>query len=215
MDHQEDHDYIDHDYMSLNGTLYAMKVNTFPRFIAFLNLIKIDKLVFENWEVLSKRFLEMLEWFYLGFMRQSALGELPPIIGVIKVDMLGLYKFVDELGGYMNITLNNQWYQVARLLGLADEEQETVKECYKEYIGMVKIYYEDAIRANLGKVESDENGRVAAYIRPQPDSDLEDAMDIVDESPKKKIKIEGEEAMTVSNKTSDCTEESDDFVVII
>ena len=108
MDHQEDHDYIDHDYMSLNGTLYAMKVNTFPRFIAFLNLIKIDKLVFENWEVLSKRFLEMLEWFYLGFMRQSALGELPPIIGVIKVDMLGLYKFVDELGGYMNITLNNQ-----------------------------------------------------------------------------------------------------------
>ena len=97
---------------------------------------------------------------------------------------------------------------------MADEEQETVKECYKEYIGLVKIYFEDAIRTNLGKVGSDEND-VVACIRPQPDSDLEDAMDVVDESPKKKIKIEGEEAMTVSNKTSDCTEESDDFVVII
>ena len=55
---------------------------------------------------------------------------------------------------------------------------------------MVKIYYEDALRANLGKVESDENGRVAADIRPQPDADLEDAMD---ESPKKRSRIEMEE----------------------
>lgn len=84
MDHQ------DHDYMSLNGTLYAMKVNTFPRFIAFLNLIKINKLAFENWEILSKRFLELLEWFYLEFMKQSVIGDLPPFIGTTKVDLLGL-----------------------------------------------------------------------------------------------------------------------------
>ena len=41
-----------------------------------------------------------------------------------------------------------------------------------------------------GKVESDENGRGAADIRPQPDADLEDAMD---ESPKKRSRIEMEE----------------------
>ncbi|GJW62486.1 hypothetical protein Tco_0111821 [Tanacetum coccineum] len=31
MDKEKDQDYIDDDYLSMNGTLYAMKVNTFPR----------------------------------------------------------------------------------------------------------------------------------------------------------------------------------------
>nr|GFB36080.1 ARID DNA-binding domain-containing protein [Tanacetum cinerariifolium] len=42
------HYYIDDEYLSMNGTLYAMKVNTFLRFISFLDLIKIDKLVYKN-----------------------------------------------------------------------------------------------------------------------------------------------------------------------
>ncbi|GJR17726.1 ARID DNA-binding domain-containing protein [Tanacetum coccineum] len=62
------HDYIDNKYLSLNGTLYAMKVNTFPRFLSFLELIKIDKLVYENWEVLRGKFMELLEWFYIDIM---------------------------------------------------------------------------------------------------------------------------------------------------
>ncbi|GKD24940.1 hypothetical protein Tco_1231154, partial [Tanacetum coccineum] len=33
---------------------------------------------------------------------------------------------------------------IAKLLGLAQENQEAVKECYKEYIGMAKRYYEGA-----------------------------------------------------------------------
>ncbi|GJY08768.1 ARID DNA-binding domain-containing protein [Tanacetum coccineum] len=76
------YDYVDDQYLSMNGTLYAMKVNTFPRFISFLDLIKINKLVYENWEVLEKKFMEMLEWFYLGFLGQDVLlGKLPPVIG--------------------------------------------------------------------------------------------------------------------------------------
>nr|GFD09750.1 bulb-type lectin domain-containing protein [Tanacetum cinerariifolium] len=95
MDKEKDQYYIDDDYLSMNGTLYAMKVNTFPRFISFLDLIKINKLVYKNWEVLGKKFVEMLEWFYLRYFGQDVLGDLPPVIGVIKVDLLGLYKFVD------------------------------------------------------------------------------------------------------------------------
>nr|GEY47407.1 ARID DNA-binding domain-containing protein [Tanacetum cinerariifolium] len=109
MNKEDVHDYVDNEYLSLNGTLYAMKVNTFPRFISFLDLIKIDKLVYGNWEVLKGKFMEMLEWFYLGYLRQEVLRELPPVIGVIKIDLLGLYKFVDAMGGYMNVTFNNNW----------------------------------------------------------------------------------------------------------
>ena len=49
---------------------------------------------------------------------------------------------------------------------------------------MVKIYYEDALRAKQGKADVKDNGKGIADIEePQPDADLEDAMD---ESPRKK-----------------------------
>nr|GEY05986.1 ARID DNA-binding domain-containing protein [Tanacetum cinerariifolium] len=113
------YDYVDDQYLSMNMTLYAMKVNTFPRFISFLDLIKINKLVYENWEVLGKKFMEMIQWFYLGYLGQDALGELPPVIES----------------------------EIARLLGLTQEDRDAIKECYKEYIGMVKVYYEEVKRS--------------------------------------------------------------------
>ena len=76
-----------------------------------------------------------------------------------KVDLLGLYKFVDSLGGYMNVTFNNKWNKVAQLLGLAQEDEEAVKECYKEYIGMVKICYEEAQRSKQGKPKEEVVGK--------------------------------------------------------
>ncbi|GJT17772.1 hypothetical protein Tco_0876478 [Tanacetum coccineum] len=64
-------DYLDDDYISVNGTLYAIKVNSFQRFISFLDLMKDDKLVYENWNILSKRFEDMLKWFYLVYLRRD------------------------------------------------------------------------------------------------------------------------------------------------
>ncbi|GJS52126.1 ARID DNA-binding domain-containing protein [Tanacetum coccineum] len=87
------------------------------------------------------------ELMYPSVHRQDVLGELPPVIGVIKVDLLGLYKFVDNLGGYMNVEFNNQWSEIAILLGLTQEDRDAIKEYYKEYIGMVKVYYEEAKRS--------------------------------------------------------------------
>nr|GEY49788.1 bulb-type lectin domain-containing protein [Tanacetum cinerariifolium] len=93
MEKEDVQDYIDDEYLSMNGTLYPMKVNTFPRFLSFLDLIKIDKVVYKNWEVLGKKFMEMLEWFYLGFLGQDVLGELPPAIGVVKIKVLDFKVF--------------------------------------------------------------------------------------------------------------------------
>ncbi|GJV84887.1 bulb-type lectin domain-containing protein [Tanacetum coccineum] len=91
---------------------------------------------------------------------QDVLGKLPPVIGVIKIDLLGLYKFVDDLGGYMNVSLDNKWNEIAKLLGLAQENQEAVKECYKEYIGMAKRYYEGATRTKQEKPEDVDDAKV-------------------------------------------------------
>ncbi|GJU11762.1 ribonuclease H-like domain-containing protein [Tanacetum coccineum] len=50
---------------------------------------------------------------------------------------------------------NNKWNKVAHLLGSTQEDYEAVKECYKEYIGMVKIYYEGAQRSKQGRPGED------------------------------------------------------------
>nr|GEZ79051.1 bulb-type lectin domain-containing protein [Tanacetum cinerariifolium] len=71
MNKEDVHDYLDKEYLSLNGTLYTMKVNTFQKFISFLDLIKIDKVVYGNWEVLKEKFIEMLEWHGKGLLRGS------------------------------------------------------------------------------------------------------------------------------------------------
>ncbi|GJZ61362.1 ARID DNA-binding domain-containing protein [Tanacetum coccineum] len=49
----------------------------------------------------------MLEWFYLVYLKQDVLGDLPPVIEVVKVDLLGLYKLVDNLGGYIGVKMES------------------------------------------------------------------------------------------------------------
>ncbi|GJW80656.1 ARID DNA-binding domain-containing protein [Tanacetum coccineum] len=140
-------DYLDDDYISVNGTLYAIKVNSFQRFISFLDLIKGDKLVYENWNILSKRFEDMLKWFYLVYLRWDVLEPLPLIIERVKIDLLGLYKMVDSMGGCLSVSLGNKWKDVATIHGLPKEHDEDLKECYKRTIDLVKCYYETTLRA--------------------------------------------------------------------
>ena len=90
VDRNDEHDYIDDDYISWNGTLYALKVNSFNRFLSFMNLLKKDSIVFKNWEVLSKKFVDMLKWFYLVYLNYNSLDEIPPKIGGDKNRFAGL-----------------------------------------------------------------------------------------------------------------------------
>ncbi|GKB82828.1 hypothetical protein Tco_0949723 [Tanacetum coccineum] len=58
------------------------------------------------------------------------------------------------------------------LLGRHKGDQEAVKECYKEYIGMVKIYYEGAQRSKQGR--PGEIGKIAFIeqpLHPRPQDD--------------------------------------------
>nr|GEZ71412.1 hypothetical protein [Tanacetum cinerariifolium] len=117
------------------------------RLISFLDLMKNDKLVYENWNILSKRFEDMLKWFYLVYLRQDVLEPLAPIIGRVKIDLLGLYKMVDSVGGYLSVSLGNKWKDVAMIHGLPVEHDEDLNECYKRTIDLVKCYYETTLRA--------------------------------------------------------------------
>ena len=130
-DRKDTHDYIDDDFISWNGTLYALKVNSFNRFLSFMNLLKKDSIVYNNWDVFSRKFLDMLKWFYLVYLNYDHMDETPPSIGVFKIDLLALHKLVDSLGGYVSVTLGGKWSTVAQMQGLTTEEGEAMKDCFK------------------------------------------------------------------------------------
>nr|GEX35261.1 ARID DNA-binding domain-containing protein [Tanacetum cinerariifolium] len=111
-DRKDTQDYVDEEYISWNGSLYAWKVNSFARFLSFMNLLKIDSLVYKNWEVFSKKYVEMLKWFYLVYLNYDMLEKMPSVIGVMEINLLSLHKIVDSLGGCLRVTLEKTWYEV-------------------------------------------------------------------------------------------------------
>ncbi|GKC50898.1 hypothetical protein Tco_1073643 [Tanacetum coccineum] len=86
---------------------------------------------------------------------------------------------------------------------LTDKDQEAVKECYKEYIGMVKIYYEEAKRSRHG-----EPGDVAVNCRgtagkERPHADARiyaEVEEMLDGTPRKKSRTARDDVKMEGNK---------------
>ncbi|GKD05435.1 hypothetical protein Tco_1180409 [Tanacetum coccineum] len=197
-DKNEVQDYLDEDYIRMNGTLYAIKVNSFPRFISFLNLIKKDSIVYKNWEVLRKRFLDMIKWFYL---------------------------MIDSMGGYLSVTLGNKWKEVDVIHGLTKAHEDELKSCYKCTIEMVKCYYDTTMkpwfREEPVKTKMVEDGRdYAKKENPQGCDGLEVGIENTCQGNKTRfgVNLEDNKTTTVNNEAdqedSASTSGCNDFIVI-
>ncbi|GJS32522.1 ARID DNA-binding domain-containing protein [Tanacetum coccineum] len=226
-DRNDVHDYVDEEYISWNGSLYAIKVNSFSRFLSFLNLIKKDSIVYKHWDVFSKRYLDMVKWFYLVYLNEDVLEQIPPIIGVVKIDLLGLHKMVDSLGGYLSVTLGNKWKKVAELHGLTEDDEEAIKKCYKKFIEMVQVYYETAEKPWHDKkpVENVVDSSIG-YDRVKDPQGCEkeragmgDALEGIMNSEGKithfGVKLEGNMDNNAGEGESESTTDSNDFVIIV
>ncbi|GJW38188.1 ARID DNA-binding domain-containing protein [Tanacetum coccineum] len=66
--------------------------------------------------------------------------------GNVKIDLLGLYKMVDSMGGYVSVSFGNRWKEVAVIHGLTEAHEEDLKACYKRTIDMVKFCYDTTLR---------------------------------------------------------------------
>ncbi|GKE75594.1 ARID DNA-binding domain-containing protein [Tanacetum coccineum] len=72
-------------------------------------------MVYKNWDIFSKKYVDMLKWFYLVYLNYDMLKKIPPVVGVMEINLLSLHKIVDNLGGYMCVTLGDKWKTVAGL----------------------------------------------------------------------------------------------------
>ncbi|GJT04508.1 ARID DNA-binding domain-containing protein [Tanacetum coccineum] len=72
-------------------------------------------------------------------LKKLKLEEIPPRVGVMEINLLGLHKMVDNLGGYLSVTLGDKWNTIASLQGLTNEDGEAMKDCYRKFIDMVQV----------------------------------------------------------------------------
>nr|GEW68577.1 retrotransposon Gag protein [Tanacetum cinerariifolium] len=49
-------------------------------------------------------------------------------LGNVKIDLLGLYKIVDSMGGYLSVSFRNKWKEVAAIHGLTKAHEALFKE---------------------------------------------------------------------------------------
>ncbi|GJX58440.1 hypothetical protein Tco_0289830, partial [Tanacetum coccineum] len=102
--------------------------------------------------------------------------------------------------------------------------QEAVKECYKEYIGMVKICNEGTQRSKQERPGEDvvRNSRGTAWMKePQAFAKISvEVRDALDGTPRKKSRIARDDVNKESNKEATneereaSTSSSDDFIII-
>ncbi|GJV94945.1 ARID DNA-binding domain-containing protein [Tanacetum coccineum] len=220
----DEQDYVDDEYISWNGSLYALKVNSLSRFLSFMDLLKKDSLVYKNWEIFSRKFVEMVKWLYLVYLNYERLDEIPPRVGVVEINLLSLHKIIDNLGGYLCVTLGDKWKIVAGLQGLTEDDEEAIRDCYRKFIDMVQVYYDTARRpwydVKPGK-EVGESSRVGANGKDLQGKDkgnagIEETQDVLEENMaiKTKLGVKLESNMVEDSEQGSITD-SNDFEVIV
>ncbi|GKA02846.1 ARID DNA-binding domain-containing protein [Tanacetum coccineum] len=168
---EDEQDYVDDKYISWNGSLYAFKVNSLSRFLSFMDLVRKDSLVYKNWEIFSRKFMEMIKWFYLVHLNYERLEAIPTRVGVMEINLLSLHKIIDDFGGYLCVTMGDMWKTVAELQGLTKEDGKAMRDCYKRFIDLVQVYYDTAEPpwndTRMPRKEVGEGSRIGAREDPQ------------------------------------------------
>nr|GEW51704.1 ARID DNA-binding domain-containing protein [Tanacetum cinerariifolium] len=135
---------MDEDLIQIKGNLYSTKVNNFKEYVAFLNLIKRDEVVSQEWDIFINKFNKVVKWFYNCYLERSLPGPIPPTINGVQIHLFDLYKLVEELGGYLSVYFSQEFNTIREILGLSKGNGEEIKRCYINYLDVFTSYFETA-----------------------------------------------------------------------
>ncbi|GJS24451.1 ARID DNA-binding domain-containing protein [Tanacetum coccineum] len=136
---------MEDDVIEIKGTLYSTRVTTFNEYVGFLNLVKQDEIVSQEWDKFRNRFDKVVKWFYNHYLNKSLPGPIPPIINGVQIYLFHLYKLFDSLGGYLGVYFGNEFGTIGEILGLSKQDGEEIKRCYINYLDVFTSYYKTAM----------------------------------------------------------------------
>ncbi|GJY47610.1 ARID DNA-binding domain-containing protein [Tanacetum coccineum] len=132
------------DVIEIKGTLYSTRVTTFNEYVGFLNLVKQDEIISQEWDSFRKKFDKVVKWFYNHYLEKSLPGPIPPIINGVQIHLFDLYKLIEGLGGYLSVYFENEFGTIGEILGLSKQDGEEIKRCYINYLDIFTSYYKTA-----------------------------------------------------------------------
>nr|GEY22818.1 ARID DNA-binding domain-containing protein [Tanacetum cinerariifolium] len=132
---------LEQDLVRIKGNLYSTKVETFNDFVAFLNLIKHDDVVNQEWDFFRNRFNKIVKWFYNYYLDRSLPGPIPPIINGVQIHLFDLYKLIEGLGGYLSVYFCQEFDTIGEIMGLSKGNGEEIKKCYINYLDVLKSHF--------------------------------------------------------------------------
>ncbi|GJS39355.1 ARID DNA-binding domain-containing protein [Tanacetum coccineum] len=137
-------DGMEQDTVRIKGNLYSTKVQTFNDFVIFLNLIKHDDIVSQEWDYFRNRFNKLVKWFFNHYLERSLPGSLPPIVNGVEIHLFDLYKLIENLGGYLSVHFSQEFDKVGEIMGLPKGNGEEIRRCYMNYLEILTSHLKTA-----------------------------------------------------------------------
>ncbi|PWA38222.1 bulb-type lectin domain-containing protein [Artemisia annua] len=116
---------------------------------AFLNLLKCDDIIRQEWDYFRYKFDKVVKWFYNHYLNKSLPGPIPPTINGTQVYLLDLYKLIEGLGGYLSVHFGQEFGTIGELIGLSKQDGDELKKCYIKYLDIFTSYYKTARGPNF------------------------------------------------------------------
>lgn len=132
------------DNITVKGSIYSTKVQTFKDFVTFLNLVKNDEIINQEWDYFRNRFNKMVKWFFNHYLQKTLPGPLPPVLNGIEIHLFDLYKLIKNLGGYLSVHFNQEFDMVGEITGLTKGNGEAIRYCYITYLEVLASHFKTA-----------------------------------------------------------------------
>nr|GEZ12101.1 ARID DNA-binding domain-containing protein [Tanacetum cinerariifolium] len=142
------------DTVRIKWNLYTTKVQSFNDFVAFLNLVKIDDVVSQEWDYFRQRFNRVVKWFFNHYLNRSLPGTIPPIINGVEIHLFDLYKIMENLGGYLSVHFSQEFDMVGEIMGLSKGNGEEIRKCYMNFLEILTSYFKTARAPRQGNMDT-------------------------------------------------------------
>nr|GEX09312.1 ARID DNA-binding domain-containing protein [Tanacetum cinerariifolium] len=135
---------MEREIVRIKGNLYSTKVQTFNDFVTFLNLIKHDEIVSQEWDYFRNRFNKLVKWFFNHYLERSLYDTIQPTVNGVEIHLFDLYKIFENLGGYLSFHFSQEFDKVGEIIGLPKGNGEKIRRCYMNFLEILTSHFKTA-----------------------------------------------------------------------